>query len=70
MLQNCYAYMAGVAACIGDAVHSNCPHINEVVKKCISEYEQMFHFQEKRSDFKLDVDHMESQIDKYDEEGF
>ena len=69
MLQNCHAYMAGVAACIGDAVHSNCAHINEVIKKCIDEYEQMFHFQDKQSDFKLDVDHMESQIDKYDEEG-
>ena len=67
MLKECVAYMKGIAACIADAVHANCPHINDVIERCVDEYEESLHVTAKDSGFHVDVDHMESQIDTYDD---
>ena len=67
MLKECVAYMKGIAACIADAVHANCPHISEVIERCVDEYEESLHVTAKDSGFHVDVDHMESQIDAYDD---
>jgi len=62
MLQECTSYLYGVAACIADSIHANCPHIKEVIDMCVKEYEDSKHVYNTRT-VGMGIEHIENPDD-------